>query len=302
SKVEPIFTEEKLVFSSADAKEHIINERKISKGLLVRVFFSNMKLGTDYIITSTVIFIVLFAISNFSAYSSIITTYLNPSKIKASGQEIFNSLNSGKINVYAKEEEKESESIKKMKEKILSNKYDDKKNYLNPENLVLEKEEISMNVDIAPYENRVIIPKIGKNIPLVNVDIRRSLDKINIQDIFAEELKKGVIRYPGTGTPGDVGNVFIFGHSSNLPWIKGDYNDVFALLDNLENGDEIIAYYNQRKYVYVVKNKQVVKPGDVDVVNAEEGKKELSIVTCWPVGTTRKRLVVSTELKEITNN
>jgi sortase (surface protein transpeptidase) len=35
-----------------------------------------------------------------------------------------------------------------------------------------------------------------------------------------KELQNGVIRYPGSAKPGDEGNSFIFGHSSNFPWVE----------------------------------------------------------------------------------
>lgn len=107
------------------------------------------------------------------------------------------------------------------------------------------------------------------------------------------------MRYPGTARPGEVGNAFIFGHSSNYPWVKSDYNDIFALLDNLELGDEIIIFYNQKKYVYKVVDHATVKPGDVQALESrDQTKKELSLMTCWPVGTTLERLIVFAELQE----
>lgn len=30
--------------------------------------------------------------------------------------------------------------------------------------------QVSLSVNVTPYEDRIIIPKIGKNIPLVNVE------------------------------------------------------------------------------------------------------------------------------------
>ena len=92
------------------------------------------------------------------------------------------------------------------------------------------------------------------------------------------------MRYPGTARPGEVGNVFIFGHSSNYPWIASEYNDVFALLNSLENGDEITVYYNQQKYIYRITDRAIVKPGDTDVLfTRDPTKKEISLMTCWPV-------------------
>ena len=80
--------------------------------------------------------------------------------------------------------------------------------------------------------------------------------------------------------------------------MKGNYNEIFALLDHLEYGDEVIIYYGQKKFTYVIREKKVVRPGDVKALEREGGKKELSLMTCWPIGTTLKRLLVFAELKE----
>lgn len=96
-----------------------------------------------------------------------------------------------------------------------------------------------------------------------------------------------------------MGNVFIFGHSSNYPWIQSEYNNVFALLDQLQNGDEITIYYNQKKYTYRVTDRATVKPGDIEALEKRDPtKKELSLMTCWPVGTTLERLLIFAELIE----
>ena len=160
---------------------------------------------------------------------------------------------------------------------------------------------VNLSVDIVPYENRIIIPKIGKNVPLVDVDARRwNLDFTNLENIFMNELEKWVLRYPWTAKPGETGNAFIFGHSSNYPWLKWDYNEVFAMLDVLNFWDEIIVYYNQKKYTYVIKEKKVIKPGDVKILERDPTKKELSLMTCWPIGTSLNRLIAFAELKSVT--
>lgn len=157
----------------------------------------------------------------------------------------------------------------------------------------------SANFAVTPYENRIIIPKIGKNIPLVDVEHDVNAKYSEMHNIFMEELKKGVVRYPGTARPGEVGNTFIFGHSSNYPWIASEYNDVFALVDTLENGDEIIVYYDQKKFVYRITDRAIVEPGDTDVLSARDpSKKEISLMTCWPVGTALERYIIFGELVE----
>ncbi len=51
---------------------------------------------------------------------------------------------------------------------------------------------------------------MGKNIPLVDVTIDHGASFETMHEVFMDELKKGVVRYPGTAEPGNPGNVFIF--------------------------------------------------------------------------------------------
>ena len=81
--------------------------------------------------------------------------------------------------------------------------------------------------------------------------------------------------------------------------MKSEYNDVFALLDTLENGDEVTIFYNQRKFTYKITDRAVVKPGDMDALESrDQNKKELAIMTCWPIGTTLERIILFGELVE----
>jgi hypothetical protein len=63
--------------------------------------------------------------------------------------------------------------------------------YFSPKKLVPLNSKVDLSVDVVPYENRIIIPKIGKNIPLVDVDARRgNLNFDNLESIFMNELEK----------------------------------------------------------------------------------------------------------------
>ena len=58
-------------------------------------------------------------------------------------------------------------------------------------------------------------------------------------------------------------------------------------------------YYNQKKFIYKVTDRATVKPGDVKTLESRDPeKKELSLMTCWPVGTTLERLIIFAELQE----
>lgn len=148
--------------------------------------------------------------------------------------------------------------------------------------------------DVVPPDNRLVVPKIGKNIPMVEVSdaaLRRGDWKMFEKDI-QHALKFGVVRYPGTAEPGQIGNVFITGHSSFYPWDWGEYKDVFVLLPSLEIGDEYSIYNDGDLHHYRVIEKLEVSPKDVSVLDQPHDAFISTLMTCTPVGTTLKRLVV----------
>ncbi len=151
-----------------------------------------------------------------------------------------------------------------------------------------------LELEVAPTDNRLIVPRIDQNIPIVRVSSQHLIDRnwnaleLEMQDA----LKDGVVHYPGTSLPGQSGNVVITGHSSYFPWDPGRYKDVFALLHDVVEGDKIVVYYEQDKYVYEVNEIEIVLPEDIDVLKQTPSDK-LTLITCTPVGTNLKRLIVS---------
>lgn len=128
----------------------------------------------------------------------------------------------------------------------------------------------------------LIIDKIQVNAPI--------LWQVEPQDVL-KGLDDGIVHFKGTALPNDIdGNIALTGHSSSYPWQKTKYGQVFTLLDKLEVRDQITVIYKKKKYLYEVTNKKVVKPEQVEVLNSNEAR--LTLITCWPIGTTLKRLVV----------
>lgn len=270
------------ILKNINEEENIIVKKK-------NRLFSSMIFITKYILTSSLIFAVLLVTTNYSAYVNIAKSYIFKWDLQASSQKLISSVEASnlkekyseeKIAELEEREEAEKLSIKQMK------KEQDKKN-------------INLNIEITPYENRVIIPKIGKNIPLLDIKNKNINWEDELNDIFMKELENGIIRYPGSAKPGEDGISFIFWHSSNFPWIKWDYNDVFSLLDNVEFDDEVIIYYNQQKYIYKIREKKVITPWDVSVLDRNKKKSEITLMTCWPIWTTLNRLIVTWELIEV---
>lgn len=131
--------------------------------------------------------------------------------------------------------------------------------------------------------NEIYIPKINVSAPVIwNVPENNQMPS----------LENGVAQYSGTALPGQIGNVFIYGHSSNYWWDKGGYNEIFALLDQLQTSDKIYINYENKVYVYVVTAQKVVSPKDTSVLNPTSTP-TLSLMTCVPVGTSLNRLVVT---------
>jgi len=140
----------------------------------------------------------------------------------------------------------------------------------------------------AITENKVIIPKINVDAPIV---FPATADN----KVILESIKNGVAHYPGTAFPGRAGNVFITGHSSYYWWSGGQYNRVFTLLDKMAANDLIYIHYEGNEYVYKVRDSIVVLPSQTEVLNPTPAA-TLSLMTCTPVGTNLKRLIVRADL------
>ena len=153
-----------------------------------------------------------------------------------------------------------------------------------------------LNLDINPPDFRLVIPSLEKNIPVITSDPEKLIgaDWKSLEKTFQEDLRNGVIHYPGTALPGQEGNIVITGHSSYYPWDPGRYKSVFARLNSVKVGESIEMYYGGEHYEYVVREIKNVKNSDVSIL--EQGsKKWLTIFTCTPVGTNLRRHVVIAE-------
>ncbi len=135
----------------------------------------------------------------------------------------------------------------------------------------------------------IVIPKIGANaaiVPDVNWEDARA---------YQQALTKGVAHARGTAYPGELGNVFLFSHSGVDFFEATRYNAIFYLIDKLVPGDEIILLYQKQKLTYRVTEKKSVSQEQIEYLSGDPSKKTLTLMTCWPAGTTLKRLLVLAE-------
>ncbi|OGK52749.1 hypothetical protein A2966_03140 [Candidatus Roizmanbacteria bacterium RIFCSPLOWO2_01_FULL_41_22] len=146
------------------------------------------------------------------------------------------------------------------------------------------KEQILMPKDT---DFSILIPRLG-----ASTKVFPNIDPSN-QNEFLPILRSGVAHARGTVFPGMAGNIYLFAHSTDNFWDVGRYNAVFYLLKDLKPGDDIIVFFENQRHNYVVTESRIVDSQDISyITKANTGKEQLILQTCWPPGTTWKRLLV----------
>jgi len=122
---------------------------------------------------------------------------------------------------------------------------------------------------------RIVIDKIRVDAPVVEGD-------------DWESLKKGVGHHTGSANPGQRGNMVVSAHNDV-------FGEIFRDLDQLEPGDEVLVFTQERSYRYVVKENRIVEPTEIGVL-ASSQEPILTLITCYPYMVDTYRVVVIAEL------
>lgn len=231
---------------------------------------SVLKSGLRQIIASGVILVVLFLLMNSSAYYQIGKSKIN---------DLLGNEKDSPLEVLIDPVEKAPTII------------------LSSEDIEHQRELIpKLDIEIAPLTDRIVIPRIDQNVPVIKVGSEHLINRDwqALENEIQDALQSGVVHYPGTNVPGEDGNIVLTGHSSYFPWDPGRFKDVFALLHDVEVGDSVLVYSNQEKHVYKVNSKFEVKANNIDVLK-QTPDEQLTLITCTPVGTNLRRLIVTAE-------
>lgn len=151
--------------------------------------------------------------------------------------------------------------------------------------------EITYN--ILPPTNRLIIPDLNINVPLVDAEANGRVDFSD--ESFDDELTQGVVKYPTTPKPGSEGNTLIFGHTSTEWWKKNPYGVVFRNIPKLKPGQRFQVIWNGQLTTYEMVERKVVLPKNVEEyynLFADKGESYLTLMGCYPIGTADKRMMV----------
>ncbi len=136
------------------------------------------------------------------------------------------------------------------------------------------------------------IPAIGVHVPIV---MSASLKDA---DVLAT-LKKGAALYPNGIAPGALGNTFISAHSTGEPW-KGAYRFAFIRINELQNGDALYVDWKGARYAYRIVKSEIITPTADFRVISDRPVPTLSLMACWPLWSTKDRMLIHAELTNIT--
>ncbi|MBU3668848.1 MAG: sortase [Candidatus Taylorbacteria bacterium] len=112
-------------------------------------------------------------------------------------------------------------------------------------------------------------------------------------DVLNEALKRGAVRYPGSGTV-DKGNMFIFGHSSGLKYINNPNYKIFNNIQNFKQGELIKVSTENKTYTYKVTSVRLVDSTEA-LVEFSNDKRMLTLSTCDRFGAKSSRYVVEAD-------
>ncbi len=130
-------------------------------------------------------------------------------------------------------------------------------------------------------------PPTGEAMAVIKIP-RIGVEKTVIEGVKVDDLKKAPGHYPGTPFPGQAGNVGIAGHRTT-------YGAPFQRLDEMKTGDKILVTTLQGRFTYTVTELKIVSPDDT-VVLAPTTDNRLTLTTCHPKFSAKKRLIVIASL------
>jgi sortase A len=118
-----------------------------------------------------------------------------------------------------------------------------------------------------------------------------SLDKIVVEGVSPDDLKKGPGHFPETPLPGQFGNAALAGHRTT-------YGEPFFDIDLIQMGDDLVMTVPWGRFVYVVDNITIVGADDYALVipTVDPTRARLTLTSCHPKYSAKQRYVVQATL------
>ncbi|MBI4022952.1 sortase [Candidatus Berkelbacteria bacterium] len=142
-------------------------------------------------------------------------------------------------------------------------------------------------------------PALGIQVPLTEAAWTSPLNAQDWTEIRSA-LRNGVSLAYTEPTFAEAPLAFMTGHSSDVTAHR--YASVFAGLGQAQVGDQFFIQLGDATYPYTVADRRVLNPGDIEAFRAlgpSNDRQRVVLVTCWPVLTTKARLVVIGERADL---
>lgn len=240
----------------------------------------------------TVLFLWTYLITNAQLVIDNFTDHFSPNEVFWISKENTNS--TFNTNWIMDESSIEVENLVKQYEWVVSIQQEvatDMDHYLQQN---LDNYDFSFN--LLPPTNRLIIPAINLDVPLVETSIT-NYDEVT-ETSFDSDLENWVVKYPTTPNPWEWWNAFFFGHTSQEYWKKNPYWTVFRNIPQLKEWDKIQVVRDGVLYEYKVLETVVVRPKEVNdtyVSFGDSNKEYITLMWCYPIWRTDKRMMIFAE-------
>jgi sortase A len=135
----------------------------------------------------------------------------------------------------------------------------------------------------------------GKALAVLDIPKIDLNNKVIVEGVGRDELRKGPGHVPSTVLPGQPGTFGVSGHRTT-------YGAPFYRLNELVKGDTITVVTREAIYTYSVTRTDIVRPTDTQVLDNVIGpddkpKATITLTTCHPRYSARQRLIVFGDLK-----
>lgn len=111
------------------------------------------------------------------------------------------------------------------------------------------------------------------------------IPSVGVRGRVVEGTDDGTLRnyigmFKGCDMPGSYGNFSVAAHN-NI------YTEIFKNLHNVKPGDDVRVITKNYEYIYKVKTIEEIMPTQVEVLEPDYSKKEITLLTCTDLGRTR---------------
>jgi LPXTG-site transpeptidase (sortase) family protein len=140
---------------------------------------------------------------------------------------------------------------------------------------------------------RIIIPSVGIDAPVIPSKSRKILIHADVFEQWVAPDKFAAGWITASALLGEKGNTVISGHHN-------DFGEVFGRLVDVNVGDTILVFSDEKILSYKVTNRMILQevdvPDDTRIQNARwighSDDERLTLVTCWPADSNTHRLIL----------